>query len=280
MQAQRAGLALIVASAVSFGGVAVLTKLSLAAGMGVLSLQALRWGIAFLAIAPFALRSLPRGIARRAFALGFVGQGLTSGLYTASIGLLPAALASFLLYLNPVFVAALSAALLREALDRRGLLALGVAVVGLGLLALAPGVLLAPLGIALALAAAVCYACVIVAGRKLTAQAEPLRVAGMLMLGATCAFAIGALVTGPTLPRDTGTWGLVALLGVLCTGLSVGTFYLALPRIGAPRAALLSTLEPVSTLVVAFLVLGETFTAIQALGALLILGAVALLARS
>jgi drug/metabolite transporter (DMT)-like permease len=276
----RRGLLLVTVSALSFGGVAVLTKLALGAGMSVVDLQFWRWGLAFLALGPLVLaRGLgPRKHALAAFGVGFVGQGLASGTYAASLQHLDAALGAFLLYLNPVFVAVLAASLLGERLTRRGLLALGVAVAGLGLMAFAPGVAASPLGVGLALFAAVAYAGVIVAGRRLTGQAPPLRVAAYLMLGATCAFGLGSALTGTLALPPEAAWGHVVLLAVVCTALSVGTFYLALPLIGAPKAALVSTLEPVSTVLVAYLVLGELFTPLQFAGGGLILLAVALLA--
>ena len=80
------------------------------------------------------------------------------------------------------------------------------------------------------------------------------------------------------LPSDFATWGVVLAMGIVSTALSVGAFYVALPLIGAPRAALASTLEPVSTAAVAFIVLGETLAVPQLAGAALVLAAVALLA--
>lgn len=277
----RTGLLLITASAVSFGGVAVLSKLALAAGMGVANLQFWRWGLAALALAPLVLWRArpPAGIAAMAFGLGFVGQGLTSGLYIASLQHVPAALGSFLLYLNPVFVAIGAAMLLGERLRRRGLAALALAVLGLALMAFAPGVAASSTGVILALASALCYAGVILAVRHLTATEPPLRIAAMLMLGATCSFGLFAAATGTLAPPPSAEVGLqVVVLALLCTAFSVATMYLALPRIGAPRAALVSTLEPVSTVAVAYVVLGEWYTPLQFAGGGLILLAVALLA--
>ena len=283
MEPARRGLLLVTLSAVSFGGVAVLSKLALAAGLSVLGLSFWRWGLAFAALAPAVALTrglaLPPRAAAAAFALGFVGQGLTSGLYTASLQYLPAALASFLLYLNPLFVALLAAALLGEALSRRGWLALALALAGLALLSFAPGVAASPLGVALALASAVCYACVITAGRRLTSTEDPLRIAVFLLLGATTAFGLAALLTGAwSVPASPTTWLHVVLLAVVSTALSIGTFYLALPLLGAPRAALVSTLEPVSTFFLGYAVLGEAFLLPQLAGAALVLLAVGALA--
>ena len=74
------------------------------------------------------------------------------------------------------------------------------------------------------------------------------------------------------------------LIGVLCFGVSFsgsgsgstrGSFFLAsLPRIGAARASLLSTVEPVVTLVLAAALLGDRLSPIQLAGGALVLFAV------
>ncbi|MHB8605530.1 MAG: DMT family transporter [Thermoplasmatota archaeon] len=278
----RAGFLLIVVSAVSFGGVAVLTKLALATGLSVLALSFWRWAIAFAALSPIIFvrraRRPPPRLTLAALALGVIGQFATSGLYTASLAELPANVASFLLYLSPVFVALAAATLLRERLTRRGVGALALAVLGLAFLTLAARLALAPLGVAFALAAAVAYSATIVTGRRLTRDADGLVVAWLIMAGATASFGAAALATRSwSLPLGVEAWREVVLLGVFSTALPVGTFYLALPRIGAPRAALVSTLEPVSTIAVAYFALGETFAPLQLIGAAAILVAVALL---
>lgn len=273
---------LIVISAVSFGCVAVLGKMIPASVPTVLFW---RWLFAFLALAPLVLLApahRPPRDARLlggAFLVGALGYAATSGVYFLALPHVQSALASFLLFLNPVFVAALSAALFREKLGRRGLGALALAIGGLALMTLAPGIDAKPVGVALALASAVAYALTIVSSRRLVARAPPLPLAWAGMAGAAASFGVVGAATGTleALP-DARAWALVALLAVLGTAVSVGTFYLALPLIGAPRAALMSTLEPVSTVVVAFLVLAEPFTLVQLGGGALVIAAAALLA--
>jgi len=54
----------------------------------------------------------------------------------------------------------------------------------------------------------------------------------------------------------------------------IGAFYAGAQRLGAARAALVSTVEPIFTIVAAGLIFGERLTVIQLLGGALILGAV------
>jgi len=283
VDARRKGWIAIVVSAVSFGGVAVLGKLALSAGMTVPALLFWRWLVAAVALAPVAWLALEgRGVSRRAllggFALGAVGYAGTSGVYVSSLPHIAAALASFLLFTSPAIVAALSA-LLGERLSPRGLAALALALAGLALLAFGPGVAASLVGVALAVLSAFIYAGTIVAGRRIVADEEPLVVATGIMAGAAVAFGVFGAATGSWgLPSDFATWGVVLAMGIVSTALSVGAFYVALPLIGAPRAALASTLEPVSTAAVAFIVLGETLAVPQLAGAALVLAAVALLA--
>ncbi|HTS15468.1 MAG TPA: EamA family transporter, partial [Candidatus Sulfotelmatobacter sp.] len=52
------------------------------------------------------------------------------------------------------------------------------------------------------------------------------------------------------------------------------TFYAGARRIGAARAALVSTIEPVYTIALATLLFGEALTAVQLVGGALVIGAV------
>lgn len=280
---ERKGLALIVVSAVSFGCVAVLGKLT--GELPVATVLFWRWLLAFLALAPLVVLARehrpPRDakLLAGAFLVGALGYAATSGIYFLSLPHVQSALASFLLFLNPVFVAALAAVALGERLRARGLAALGLAIAGLALMTLAPGIEAKPIGVALALGSAVTYALTIVASRRLVSRAPPLPLAWVGMLGAAASFGVVGAATGTLeVPRELGAWGLIALLAVLGTTIAVGAFYLALPLIGAPRAALMSTLEPVSTVAVAFVVLGEPFTVVQLAGGALVIAATALLA--
>jgi drug/metabolite transporter (DMT)-like permease len=58
------------------------------------------------------------------------------------------------------------------------------------------------------------------------------------------------------------------------TMVAISLFLAGLPRIGAARSSLLSTWEPVVTVLLAVLILGDRFSAVQAVGGVLIIAAV------
>jgi drug/metabolite transporter (DMT)-like permease len=100
------------------------------------------------------------------------------------------------------------------------------------------------------------------------------------MLTATAvAYVMGALALGrPMLPSEVPVVVQPAMLviGIVSTFVAIQTFYAGARRIGAAQASLLSTVEPIWTISLAALLLGESLTLIQLVGGALILGGVVL----
>jgi drug/metabolite transporter (DMT)-like permease len=71
-------------------------------------------------------------------------------------------------------------------------------------------------------------------------------------------------------------WFGIAGVGLVSTFIAVQTFYAGAHRIGAARASLISTIEPIWTISLAGLLLGESLTSIQLFGGALIIGGVVL----
>jgi drug/metabolite transporter (DMT)-like permease len=82
---------------------------------------------------------------------------------------------------------------------------------------------------------------------------------------------------GAAVPPDAKTWLLLIAMAVVSTVMPINMFMVGIQRLGASRASILSTLEPIGTLIVASLLLGETLEPIQLVGAGLILMSVLLL---
>lgn len=276
------GALLAAASALTYGSLGVFAKLAYAEGWNVPSLLAARFLFAGLTVLPFALR--PRGGWSGmvpAFALGAIGYASTTALYFPSIRLLPAALASFLLYLAPVLVALLSWLLLRERLGARGWGALAIAVLGLALLSAgALGGTLSRVGILLAAGSAVSYAITTLVSRNVAQRMHWARLSLGVCAGALASYLVFSAATRqlvvPASPLG-ATWALG--LGVVATGIPLALFFAALARAPASQVSVISTLEPVSTLLLAALFLAEIPGWAGIVGGLLIVVAAAIIMR-
>jgi drug/metabolite transporter (DMT)-like permease len=293
------GIALIVVSAAGFGSGTVLSKPIYGAGLDWLQLLAWRFAIgatlawAWLLISPVrrrALRSLGRRQALIAIGLGVWYTG-NAGTYYAGLETVPASLAGVLVYLYPAIVAVLSVRYATRLSGRRPWIALAIALAGVILalggidLSAAPPVG----GIALILASPLIYAGWIILSARLAGEradhlapeaagsdhADDAAAATALMITATgTVFVVVALVTSrPLAPSAiaSAAWPYLLAIGFASTFLAIQTFYAGSRRIGAAQAALVSTVEPVIIVALAWLALHEVLSPIQLVGAGLVI---------
>ena len=279
--AHRLGSALCIASAIAFGAMAIFGKLAYDAGVGVLTLLFVRFTIAapVLWIAalrrPAAFSSRPRRTLLAALALGAGGYALQAGLYFAALARMDASLLSMLLYTFPAMVTAAAIALGRETASRRRTGALLVSSGGLALVLLGAGSgAFDWLGAALALGAALTYTAYILVSDRVGGDIEALPLSALITTGAAITFGVAGASTGSL---DTGFasegWVWLAAIAIVSTVTPITLFFAGLRRVGPSTAAILSTLEPPTTVALAFLVFGESLTALQLAGAALVLGA-------
>jgi drug/metabolite transporter (DMT)-like permease len=295
------GIALIVVSAAGFGSGTVISKPIYETGLTWAQLLAWRFAIGAALAWSWLLLSSERRTALRRLgrrqALIAVGLGVwytgNAGTYYAGLETVPASLAGVLVYLYPAIVAVLSVRYATRLAGRRPWVALGIALAGvvLALGGIDLGASGSLGGIALILASPLIYAGWIVLSARLAGErtdrlahesADAARVddaaaASALMITATAVvFAIVAVVTGrPLGPADIpgAAWPFLVAIGFLGTFLAIQTFYAGSRRIGAAQAALVSTVEPLIIVTLAYLALHETLVPIQLVGgALIILG--------
>lgn len=287
----RAGIAFVIASAAAFGAMAILARFAYASGVDTPTLLALRFAIAavaMLAIARARKVALPQGATLAGLvALGALGYGGQSFSFFTALTLAPAGLVALLLYLHPALVALLAAVVLHERLNAAKGIALVVALAGTAL-TVAPALNMGDAaaqsttaaGIAFAVAAAVFYSLYIIAGTWLGRRASPLAMSVVVIASAAVAFAVAAFAHGPRWPQSTGGWIAVIAIALVSTVAAITFYFAGLERIGPTRAATLSTVEPLVTVTLAAVVLGETIAPVQLAGGALILAAVLLLARA
>ncbi len=275
------GILLIAVSAAAFGSLAILGRFAYADGLDAVTLLFLRFTLAAVLMAAllFARRErLPRGPASIRLigmgALGYVGQSFC---FLTAVKYASAGLVALLLYLYPVFVAILSILFLGEKFTLVKALALGLALAGTGLTVGPEGGQLQ--GILLSLAAAAIYSVYILVGTEVMKQVSAIQSSTVIFASAGLTFGILMAVQGPHLPRTGAGWGTVALVVLIPTLIAVTTFLAGLARIGPTNAAMLSTLEPVVTVLLAAWLLGDQLKGITLVGGGLILLAVLILAR-
>jgi len=271
---------------------AILARIAYESGVDTPTLLALRFAIAAAAMLVIALMRrtpLPAGSTlARVVLLGALGYGGQAFSFFTALTLIPAGVVALLLYLHPALVALLSAGLLHERLTVPKRVALGVALVGT-VLTVAPA-LGGPsgaqssagvaAGLAFAVAAAVFYSFYIIAGAWLGRHVAAQPMSTVVIASAAAVFVAAALARGPAWPQTASGWLAVLAIALVSTVGAITLYFAGLERVGPTRAATLSTLEPVVTVTLAALVLGEAIAPVQIAGGVLILAAVALIARS
>jgi drug/metabolite transporter (DMT)-like permease len=296
-----AGVLLIVVSAASFGSGALFAKPVYVEGVGWLTLLAWRFGIAACLSWAWLLvdrgrRAGLRGIDRRqllvALVLGVVYLG-NSSTYYAALETVSASLAALIVYIYPAIVAVLTLRLGRPLEGRRAWLALGLALLGvvLAIGGIPTGTAPPLVGLLQVVASPVIYSIWIVAQARLSGErqdrvgdasiegAGSATAAALMMTSTALGFWILALLTGTPveparIPAD--AWPGMIAVAVISTFVAIQTFSAGSRLIGAAQASLISTVEPVWTICLAALLLGERLGSIQLLGGALVIGGVLL----
>lgn len=270
-------------SGASFGALAIFAKIAYSHGADPVTVLFVRFAIAalcMLVVMRAGRHRFPRGrLLASLVALGGVGYVLESLAYFTALTLASAALVALLLYVYPAIVTVLAAAVFKQRLTRVKVGAVVVALAGTALtIGRAGGG--TPLGIALGVASAVTYAVYILFSSRLGPRAGAIPAATIVMLSAAVVFGVIAGVRGPEFPDAPAGWIALVGMALLSTVVAIVAFFAGLDRIGPAEASTISTLEPVVTVGLAALVLGESVTTGQLIGGTMIIIAVLILARA
>ena len=257
----------------------VLARLVYDAGSNPLTLVALRYPAVILMIWGF-LRmtgrttALPTPTRLKSYGVGAVYFAGTS-CYLASILYLPVSLAVLVFYTYPLMTVVFESALRRRLPRPLDAVAFLAAFAGLALALEVSLAGLDPRGIAFALVgAAGASASFVWAGRALAAEDMTVVTFHMSVCGAVVA-AVLVLASGSFALPSAGLAGWGPLVGtILCFAVAFLAMFTGVKLIGALRTSMIMNLEPVATIVLAVLLLGERLTAQQLAGGALVIGAV------
>ncbi|HEY3474571.1 MAG TPA: DMT family transporter, partial [Anaerolineales bacterium] len=256
-------------------------RLLYADGLDTFTMLFLRFGLAavFMLMILLARReNFPRGKVLLQLigmgALGYVGQSFS---YLSAIKYASAGLVALLLYLYPTFVFVLSLIVLREKVSWVRVIALLVALIGTALTVDPSGGQLT--GILLAIAAALIYSIYIIVGTNVMKHVTTVQSSVVIFASAGAVYGVLMIINGVHLPASSAGWLGIAGIVLIATVIPVTTFLAGLEQIGPMNAAMLSTLEPVVTVLLAAWIFDERLKAIVMLGGGLILVAVILLTK-
>ncbi len=273
------GVALVAIGSLAFGFMAYFGDLAREGGASTPTLLALRFLIASVClwgIVLFRRVAVPRGRTR----LMLVGLG--AGCYFAEAvcyfhGLeqehTSSGTIALLLYTYPAVVSIAAWSLGRERATALGIVALAIAVIGTGL-TVADALRGSMAGILLGLGCSAAYAFYILASDAIPKSTHPLASSTIVVTGAAASLSVYAIAMGPQLPRTPTAWLAVGALAMVCTVLAISAILAGLARIGPVRTSTIATIEPLATVVVGVLLLGERLGPWQVVGgAMILLGA-------
>ncbi|MCL6638650.1 MAG: DMT family transporter [Firmicutes bacterium] len=286
MDKKNLGALMVALSALGFGLMAVFAKIAYSEGVNTLTMLSVRFtaacAIIWLVILFTGRRAAvsPGGLCSLAV-LSLFGYGGGSTFFFMAVNLLPASLASLLLYTYPVLVSVAETALYRQRLTAKKLAALFLSTTGLVLVLGAALQGASPAGLLYGLAASVSYTVYLLYGNRLTRKSPPLLTTGYLLLFAAIGFSAYTFFTGSfCFAFGPAGWWSIAALAVFSTAFAILALFSGMRWIEAGRAAIISSCEPVFTVLCAALFLSERLRPVQIAGGLMVLAAIVLLQYS
>ncbi|MSO60136.1 MAG: hypothetical protein EXQ63_07410 [Ilumatobacteraceae bacterium] len=212
------------------------------------------------------------------FLLGALGYSVQSAFYLYGMKRIDISLATVIFYMFPMFVVLASWLFFRHSPTRAMLLCLPVTVIGA---VLTGGQVKSGswIGILLMLSAALWYTGYILISSRLVHIAGAPTSLMIVMIGAAVANLALWSIQRFDLPNDITGWAAITGAVVVSTILAMGLFFAGVSRIGPGEAAVLSTIEPVVSILVGVVALNEVLTPVRVLGATLVLVGVTTLAQ-
>lgn len=274
----RSGYLLVLVAAACFGTLGMFSKLFYDAGGEAWTLLFLRFAVTgpvFVVLALALRERLPNrrvallGALLGAFQLG-VAYFLFEGFERA-----PVALVTLLYFAYPLVTAVGAVLLYREELGLRRGLILTVALAGLALTIGIPDSANWA-GTVFGLVAGLCVAALILSSRYLmvSGSLSPIVLSALMFTSPAIALVLLIPVRAPSFDLSGEAWGWALGAVFVATVVPIALFYSGIKRTSATVAGLLSTVEPIVTVLLAYAVLGEFLSPLQVVGGTLILASV------
>ena len=288
------GIIFVVIAAIAFSAKAVMIKLAYAYGAHVdaISLLMLRMLMAlpfFLIVAFYTqggsevVRMSSKDWGMICF-LGAIGYYFSSLLDFKGLELISAGLERLILFLYPTFVVLLSTVFLKRRINRSEILALLLSYAGILFVVFDQASINSPeviKGVFLIVGSALSFAVFLMGSGVMIKRIGSTRFTAYAM---TISCVVTILHYGfvnefklPDLPKP--VYGLALMLAVISTVIPAFLMNAGIRRVGASSASIISSIGPISTLILAYYLLDEAINAIQIIGTSLVIMGVYLVGR-
>lgn len=274
MRTHRTDLLLTAIAPMVWGSTYIVTTESLAgfSPLSVAMLRALPAGLLLLLM----VRQLPSGIWwLRVSILGALNISIFLSMLFVAAYRLPGGVAATVLSVQPLMVVFLAAVLLGSPVRVISIFAAITGAAGVALLVLTPDAHLDAVGVAAGLTGAVSMAFGTVMTRKWQPQVSMLTFTAWQLTAGGLLLVPVALVVEPPLPTLTGVNLLgLAWLGLIGAALTYLLWFRGIARMAPAVVASLSLLSPVTAVLLGWVFLNQTLSALQLTGAALVIGSI------
>lgn len=283
--AGRAALFVIAASC-CFGSISVLTTIALRGGVSLVTVMFWRYTLATVALVPIVLRerarTAPHKFSWTLLIVGGLGQTAVSYVSLRALDYISVATLAFLFYTYPAWVALYSALRRTDRITPVRLVALIIALVGVGTIVGSPfDARISLIGVMLALASAIIYGVYLPTIDTMQRGMTPMAAALHITAGTAITFAVAAIAhRGPFIPTTLASGASIITLALLCTVIGFWLILAGMNMIGPVRTAIIATIEPFYTTLLGAAVLAQAPGVNTAIGGVLIAIAVIVIQRA
>lgn len=281
------GVAFALLAAVGFSAKAIMVKLAYLDHVDAITLLALRMAFSvpfFIGVAVWARMRHAVPLERQdkllVLGLGCIGYYLSSFLDFLGLQYISAGLERLILFLYPTMTVILTAVLYQRAIGRKTLAAMALCYAGIILvflhdMGMKQGGSVA-LGALLVFGSTLSYSTYLVGAGHAIRRIGAMRFTAyaMVMASAASLLQFGVMRPLSALDLPVRVYELSIAMAIFSTVLPVFLLGYAIRRIGPGSASLIGTIGPVSTIYMAYAILGETISSLQIIGSSLVLAGV------
>lgn len=211
--------------------------------------------------------------------LGGIGYNSATAAYFSAFNLISASLVALVFYTNPIIVTILSYFFIKEEITKNKAAALAISTLGLVMIV---GFSLGNVnikGIFIAMLAAFLYSIYIMIGDRAVEGLEPIIVTTYVTTGCAITVNLFGIFTDSLIKMSYYSWLFSFMTAIFSTVVAILMFYEGMKRIGPSQVAIISTIEPVVTVVMAAIIFHDIMSLPQIVGGFLVIIGVIVLQR-